>query len=88
MRFLNTNLIVKIILIVYQINVSLSKFRLSSHDLEIERERYVNLDRNDRLCRSCNDNDIEHECHFLLVCQLYRDLRRKYLKAYYCQRLL
>ena len=30
---------------------SLSKFRLPSHDLEIERGRYINLDRNDRLCR-------------------------------------
>ena len=65
--------------------VSLSKFRLSSHDLEIERGRYINLDRNDRLCRFCNGNNIENEYHFLLVCPLYRDLGRKYLKSYYCQ---
>ena len=65
--------------------VSLSKFRLSSHDLEIERGRYINLDRNDRFCRFCNGNNIENEYHFLLICPLYRDLRRKYLKSYYCQ---
>ena len=28
---------------------------------------------------------IENEYHILLVCPLYRDLRIKYLKPYYCR---
>ena len=33
----------------------------------------------------CNGTYIENEYHFLLVCPLYRDLRIKYFKAYYCR---
>ena len=31
-----------------------------------------------------NQNVIENEYHFLLVCQAYRQLRMKYLKPYFC----
>ena len=64
--------------------IAFTKFRLSSHDLAIERGRFENIERNDRLCRHCNLNMIESEYHFMLVCPLYRDLRNKYLKKYYC----
>ena len=62
-----------------------TKFRLSSHDLAIERGRYENIPRDERICKNCNLNMVENEFHFLLVCPKYRDLRRKYLKRYYCQ---
>ena len=66
--------------------IALSKFRLSSHRLEIERGRYRNtcIPKTDRLCRFCSMNTIENEYHFLLICPLYTDLRRSYLKPYYC----
>ena len=64
---------------------ALSQFRLSSHDLEIERGRYSNVDRDDRICLLCNSNQIENEYHFLLTCPFYRDLRKTYLKLYYYQ---
>lgn len=63
---------------------ALTRFRLSSHNLHIERGRYENVPRHDRLCRCCNMNAIEDEYHFLLVCPLYIDLRRKFLKPHYC----
>ena len=65
--------------------IALKKFRLSSHDLAIERGRFENIPRDERICRYCNLNMIENEYHFLLVCSLYRDLRRKYFKNYYCR---
>ena len=65
--------------------VSLSKFRLSSHDLAIEKGRYNNINRENRLCTYCNMNVIENEFHFLLVCPKYRHLRIKYFKPYFCQ---
>ena len=68
-----------------QFRIALTKFRLSSHDLAIERGRFENIPRDERICRYCNLNMIENEYHFLLVCPLYGDLRRKYFKNYYCR---
>ena len=56
--------------------ITLTKFRLSSHNLAIERGRFENISRNDRICRCCNLHMVESEYHFLLVCSLYKDLRK------------
>jgi hypothetical protein len=32
----------------------------------------------------CNNNDIEDEYHFILECSKYVEIRRKYIKPYYC----
>lgn len=64
---------------------ALSRFRLSSHQLEIETGRYIGLNREERLCRKCNMRMVEDEYHFLIVCPHYNDLRRKYFTNYYCQ---
>ena len=63
---------------------ALSRFRLSSHNLNIERGRYEGIPRDERLCNVCNMNAVETEYHFLLVCPRYTDLRRKFLKPYFC----
>jgi len=55
-----------------------SKFRLSSHCLEIEVGRYNRIPREERKCKLCNQNVCESEYHFLLCCPLYNDLRIKY----------
>ena len=31
-----------------------------------------------------NNNDIEDEYHFILECSKYAEIRRKYIKPYYC----
>ena len=64
--------------------IALTKFRLSSHDLAIERGRFENIPRNDRLCKYCNLRMVENEYHFLLICPLYKDLRKKFLPNFYC----
>ena len=64
---------------------ALTQFRLSSHDLAIERGRYQNIDRQERICNFCTGKHVESEYHFLLVCPLYRELRQKYMKSYYCR---
>ena len=46
----------------------LTRFRLSSHNLEIELGRYHGIDRENRICKICNLNSIESEFHFLLCC--------------------
>ena len=60
-----------------------ASFRSSSHDLEIERGRYNNIERSLRLCRLCEDNCIEDEYHVLLCCDIYSDLRVLYLPYKY-----
>ena len=60
-----------------------ASFRCSSHDLEIEKGHYNNIERNQRLCRICNDNSIEDEYHVLLCCDQYIDLRVTYLPCKY-----
>ena len=57
----------------------LAAFRLSAHNLEIERGRHFGVSRQNRKCRLCSMGMVESEYHFLLVCPLYTDLRRSFL---------
>ena len=56
----------------------LSKIRLSSRQLAIEKGRHNNIERNQRYCRLCN-SDIEDEFHFIMICPAYIDLRKTYI---------
>ena len=42
---------------------ALTQFRLSSHDLAIERGRYQNIDRQERICNFCMGKHVESEYH-------------------------
>ena len=57
---------------------ALSKFRLSSHNLEIEKGRHSRpkIPAQDRKCTKCNKNVVEDEIHFLFECDLYTSERR------------
>ena len=63
---------------------TLSRFRLSSHNLQVELGRTNNTPKEHRICKNCNMNMIETEFHFLLVCPKYQHLRTTYFKKYYC----
>ena len=63
---------------------SLTRFRVSSHYLRIESGRYENIPRENRICINCPMKVVENEYHFLLVCPMYRHLRIKYFKPYFC----
>jgi len=67
---------------------SLAKLRLSSHKLRIESGRYgeSRIERDERYCVFCCKRDVEDEYHFVLVCCLYEELRKKYLKRYFYQK--
>ena len=49
--------------------------RISDHFLEIERGRYKNIKREDRLCKYCTLEEVEDESHFFLHCPKYDKLR-------------
>ena len=57
--------------------IMLTKFRLSAHDLEIEKGRYDNkpIKAEERYCKFCKSNNnliVEDEFHFLMICPLYQ----------------
>jgi hypothetical protein len=52
----------------------LAKIRGGSNRLRIEQGRYENEKASERICRLC-ENGIEDECHFMLHCPIYDDLR-------------
>ena len=55
---------------------ALTKFRLSNHELMIEKGRHQGLDENQRTCPTCK-NGIESKQHFLMSCTTYRTHREK-----------
>ena len=61
---------------------SLTKLRISSHDLSIERGRYNQISRDQRLCMWCKISlglhFVESEEHLLFNCDLYASIRQQY----------
>ena len=57
----------------------LSQFRCGILPLSIEVGRYTNTPLEDRVCELCENGVLEDECHFLLECEVYRDLRAQLL---------
>ena len=53
---------------------ALTKLRLSNHRLMIEKGRHLGIDKQQRFCPFC-PNRIENEKHFLIECQVYKNLR-------------
>ena len=64
----------------------ITRFRMSSHNLNVESGRYRNELRSNRICTLCNLNDIEDEFHFILKCPKYSELGNSYIKTYYFRR--
>ena len=56
--------------------IMLTKFRLSNHQLMIEKGRHMNIDKEERFCPMC-PNLIEDETHFLIMCKAYKKEREK-----------
>ena len=58
----------------------LSKFRLSAHSLAIEKGHYSNIERQNRVCLSCDTGEVENEYHFFSTCPHYISLRKTFLQ--------
>ena len=60
----------------YKYRQAITRLRISSHDLMIEKGRHILIDNKDRLCPICKDkNAIEDEIHFIVSCPLYSQER-------------
>ena len=61
---------------------ALSKLRMSSHMLEIERGRHVKpqkLPLGQRICQRCTSNSADDEIHFLITCSYFATQRTSLL---------
>jgi hypothetical protein len=53
----------------------LAQLRCGILPLRVETGRYVGEPLEQRLCRMCNSGSVEDEVHFVLNCELYKDIR-------------
>ena len=67
----------------YSRRCSTTRLRISAHDYKIERGRYKNIPRENRICEWCKTcmgvNEVENEQHVLFSCDLYQKHRAKLL---------
>ena len=59
--------------------ISLCKFRIGDHQLEIELGRHKHQSECERICKLCNEN-VEDEIHFLLSCPKLESVRAPFIK--------
>ena len=55
--------------------VNVTRIRLSAHKLEIETERYNEVDKDDRICQYCRSGKVGSEYHFIFRCPNNREER-------------
>ena len=58
------------------------KFRCSSHKLPIEKGRFLNIERNERISHICNKNELGDEFHYLFNCEYFSRSRLKLLPVW------
>ena len=67
----------------FNIRATLCKFRSGNHKLPIVKGRYENINRAERFCLLCNQEEIGDEYHYLFVCPHFNNERKTYLKRYF-----
>ena len=62
---------------------AITKLRLSCHSLPIERMRYQKIQRNERICTVCKENEVGDEWHYLMRCkqQNINDRRKEFIQG-------
>jgi hypothetical protein len=63
--------------------ITLLKFRTTNNALPVNKLRYNNVVRGDRICTKCNVNEVGDEFHYLFVCPYFADTRKQYLPCYF-----
>ena len=63
--------------------LALCHFRCSNHKLPVEKGRFFNIDRNQRICQLCNSNLLGDEFHYVFECSKFHTERKRYLPRQY-----
>ena len=69
----------------HKLAIRLARFRTTSNQLPVNRLRFLDVPRNDRVCQKCDD-DIGDEFHYLFCCQFFSNERKQYLPPYFQRR--
>ena len=56
--------------------ILMAQLRSGVFPIMLEIGRYLNLPVSSRVCKICNDGNVEDEIHFVCICQAYSDARR------------
>ena len=63
--------------------IPLTRFRTTNNRLPIERGRWENVERAQRICTLSNYNAIGDEFHYLFVCEAFNERRKVFLPRLY-----
>ena len=66
--------------------IPIIKIRTSNHHLPKETGWWNNVLRNLRKCTLCNINELWDVYHYLFVCELFNNIRSKFIHTYYTTR--
>ena len=64
----------------FKVRQCFAALRCGTAPLRIETGRYEGLNEDERLCQVCENNTIENEMHFLMLCPAYNNERQKLLQ--------
>ena len=59
------------------------KFRTLNNNLPVQKERFVNTSRAERVCTKCNMGEVGDEYHYIFICNFFKDKRESLLPSYY-----
>ena len=63
--------------------IPIARFRTTNHKLPIERGRWENIERSQRICTLCNRDEMGDEFHYLFECDFFKKTRTIYLPKFY-----
>ena len=58
------------------LRITMTKFRISDHELDIEKGRHKDIKRGERHCQTCKTKAIESDKHLLLERGLYSNYKQ------------
>ena len=69
----------------YNLRCYITRFRIAAHSLRIVTGRFGpnRIPHSERYCQCCENRDIEDVYHFVCICPLYSELRKRYINEKY-----
>ena len=66
--------------------IAFFRFRTTNNNVPLNKLRYLNIPKDDRICLKCDMNEIGTEFHYLFVCPSFKESRSKYIPLSYYNR--
>ena len=63
--------------------IKFMRLRTLNHKLPIQKGRFLNIPRQERICNKCSENDLGDEYHYILKCPFFSEERKKFIPLYY-----